>query len=77
MQIKEARENIEHIISCMNDIEECQNDVESFKLALTCMNSIPRIKEVVDVLYTLASRHYQSGIMDEIQMTIEALEEIK
>jgi hypothetical protein len=77
MTIFEAKKTISDVVYSLKGVEQCKEDVEAFELAIKCMEYFLDLKNNLDVSYTLLSRHYQSGLMDEMLKLIKELENIK
>jgi hypothetical protein len=77
MTILQAKKTISDVVYSLKDVEQCNEDVEAFELAIKCMKYILSLKNNLDICYTLLSRHYQSEFMDDMLKLIKELEEIK
>jgi hypothetical protein len=77
MKISEAKNIISDVVYCLKNVEQCKEDVEAFEVAIKCMEHFLDLKNNLDISYTLLSRHYQSGLMDEMLKLIKDVEYIK
>lgn len=77
MKISEAKNIISDVVYCLKNVEQCKEDVEAFGVAIKCMEYFLDLKNNLDISYTLLSRHYQSGLMDEMLKLIKEVEYIK
>jgi len=77
MTIAEAKMQIKEIRDCLIDVEQCKDDVEAFTVALQCMEYFHGMRNNLDIAYTLASRHYQHGVVFGIQKLLNEVSTIK
>lgn len=77
MTIKEAIEEIEIITDYLQDYQHCSKETEALKLAIKCMGYFHGLRNNLDVAYTLANRHYQHNVMDEIKNFLDEVGFIK
>lgn len=77
MTIAEAKVQIREIRDCLIDVEQCKDDVEAFTVALQCMEYFHGLRNNLDVAYTLASRHYEHGVMDGMKKLLDEVSLIK
>ena len=71
MTLQETKDCLVDIAECLLSVPECADDVVTFNRAIQFLEYVPRLANALDLVYTLASRHYQSGAMEEINLLLK------
>lgn len=71
MKLQQVVDTLQDISETLAHVPECHEDVIAFTRAIEYLEYLPRLANSLDIAHTLASRHYQNGTMNEIQLLLD------